>query len=499
MLQIRLNRIPSSESGGGAKPLPVETVNVACPDHLVLAELPVAKSLGAATAASLVKTLGRRSRRQLGERVHFCVRCDFPIAIYGRLSPCEHAFCLDCARSDSICYLCDERIQKIQTIKMMEGIFICAAPHCLKSFLKRTEFESHIHETHVDLLQPNAEKEDGNESEAISAKQPSASDSTVRAPPRPVFSPSSSSQFHDRDDKARRQQPREQPPPRPIIQPKPPPFFGQASESQPDNNRPHVFDRPGPHNRFHQQNFDTQGGLQQESVQFPDKQQGVLSETSYPEYPPMHSHQPTNFAVPINSNPGLTPPPPFSYPPFPPEGAQPFYNAPYEMARQDSAPEVGSEQGSLLGFPPGQAMGMNFPASYPQPWNAGPAGMPFEPPPVGQGTADGYTNLPDSQGRVAFFQGDYGRNPGGLPLNSPHPPLANKGMEPVQGGNSMDPRDGKGVLAPQPLPLPPPPPPPPPHLSQLKRDKFYSGNMGHDGQGFGWQHENRDSFGSGQD
>lgn len=92
MLQIRLNRIPSSESGGGAKPLPVETVNVACPDHLVLAELPVAKSLGAATAASLVKTLGRRSRRQLGERVHFCVRCDFPIAIYGRLVPSNLLF-----------------------------------------------------------------------------------------------------------------------------------------------------------------------------------------------------------------------------------------------------------------------------------------------------------------------------------------------------------------------------------------------------------------------
>lgn len=85
MLQIRLSRDPSLGSGSGSKPLPVETVTVACPDHLVLADLPVAKSLGSMTAASLVKTVGRRSRRQLGERVHFCVRCDFPIAIYGRL------------------------------------------------------------------------------------------------------------------------------------------------------------------------------------------------------------------------------------------------------------------------------------------------------------------------------------------------------------------------------------------------------------------------------
>ncbi|KAF3636053.1 hypothetical protein FXO38_24341 [Capsicum annuum] len=88
MLQIRLSK-PASESGGGAKSLPPDNVTVACPDHLVLADLPVAKSLGtvnaAAAAASLVKTVGRRSRRQLGDRVHFCVRCDFPIAIYGRL------------------------------------------------------------------------------------------------------------------------------------------------------------------------------------------------------------------------------------------------------------------------------------------------------------------------------------------------------------------------------------------------------------------------------
>lgn len=85
MLQIRLRGVPSTEGAGGGKPLPVETVTVTCPEHLVLSDLPVAKGIGGAIAASLVKNVGRRSRRQLGERVHFCVRCDFPIAIYGRL------------------------------------------------------------------------------------------------------------------------------------------------------------------------------------------------------------------------------------------------------------------------------------------------------------------------------------------------------------------------------------------------------------------------------
>ena len=90
MLQIRLRK-PSSEAGG-LKPLPADTVTVACPDHLVLADLPVAKCLGSPAATALVKIVGRRSRRQLGERVHFCVHCDLPIAIYGRLVCIQYIF-----------------------------------------------------------------------------------------------------------------------------------------------------------------------------------------------------------------------------------------------------------------------------------------------------------------------------------------------------------------------------------------------------------------------
>ncbi|KAK6943064.1 hypothetical protein RJ641_028441 [Dillenia turbinata] len=501
MLQIRLNPKAGSSSdvGGLTQQLPVETVTVACPDHLVIADLPVAKSLGSVTATSLVKIVGRRSRRQLGERVHFCVRCDFPIAIYGRLSPCEHAFCLDCARSDSICYLCDERIQKIQTIKMMEGIFICAAPHCLKSFLKRMEFESHIHSTHADLLPPNAEKEDRDESEAFSTKQSTASDSTIRAPPRPIFSPNSSSQLHDRDDKARRQQPREPTSSRPVM-PKQPPFYGQVQNhpSEPPVERPPGFDRSILQSRFPQQNFDVQtGGQQQESGLFPDKQQGVLPEASYPEYPPMHAPQQPNFVVPINPNPMLTLPPPFHYPSFPSEGAQQMYTAPYEISLQDSAPEVGSaEQGSLLGFPPGPAS-MSFAEGYTRPWGTGPGGMPFEPPTGGQLIPDGFINMSDSQGRAALFQGDYGQNAGVLPQNPLPLSLASKGMESMQGGSAMASRDSKGILAPQPGAMPPPPPPPGPHPSQLRRGKFESGGMSRDGQSYAWQHEQRDNFSSG--
>ncbi|XP_028770576.1 E3 ubiquitin-protein ligase HAKAI homolog [Neltuma alba] len=372
MLQIRLSKLPASEGSAGARSAPVETA-IACPDHLVLADLPVAKGIGAATATSLMKSLGRRSRRQLGNRVHFCVRCDFPIAIYGRLSPCEHAFCLDCARSDPMCCLCDERIQKIQTIKMMEGIFVCAAPHCLKSFLKKTEFESHIQENHSDLLRPNAEREDGNESEAQSVRQSTASDSTARGPHRPVFSPGSKSQLQDWDDKSRQQPTREQPPSRSIQQPKPP-FLGQAPNPSLD---PQSGNTGAIQQDFHSQSFDMKQS-QREPCHLVERQQGVSSETPIRDYPPMHSIKPTDVAMQVNPNAFPKPPIAFSYPPYPQEVAQPFYATSYDMPRQNSSSEIGFDQGSLFGYPRVPVSGPNFPANYPQAWNAGMTGVPFD-------------------------------------------------------------------------------------------------------------------------
>ncbi|KAF7152509.1 hypothetical protein RHSIM_Rhsim01G0256700 [Rhododendron simsii] len=156
------------------------------------------------------------------------------------------------------------------------------------------------------------------------------------------------------------------------------------------------------------------------------------------------AHPPPNFAVPINSNP-VVGPPPFGYPPFLPEGGLPFYGSHYEIARPDSAPEVGAEQGSLLGFSPGPAVGTNFSDGFQWPWIMGPAG---------QGMVDGF------QVRPMFFQWDYGQNMGVLASNMVPPSSTNKVVEPVPGGSGVDPRDGKGILAPQPLPFPTQPPPP---------------------------------------
>lgn len=466
MLQIRLNTKGSATegtgAGGGKSSLPSETVTVACPDHLVLADLPVAKSIGTASTASTLKIVGRRSRRHLGERVHFCVRCDFPIAIYGRLSPCEHAFCLDCARSDSSCYLCDERIQKIQTIKMMEGIFICAAPHCLKSFMKKLEFESHIHMSHADLLQPNIEKEDGNESDNFNAMRASSTDahakqsttgdtSTARTLPRIGFSPSANSLPLDIDDKSRRSQPRDQPPPKPsIMQLKPPPFYGRQPnyppELQPENNQLR--------NRFNnQQSFDMRSAPPQRR----DSEQQGLPDFQFSDFTQQSLQQPS-FLVPVNANQGM-PPVVYNMTPFSAEGAQPYYNVHYETAQPDMQSEIKVEQGaSLLGFPP--ALGGA--------WNMGGAVMPFDQMQVSQAMSEAYAN----QG-ANYMQGDYGRASGTIPLNPPMLPT----------GGSSDNLDRKGVLTSQSRPPPPP--------SPFQQSQFQRGNFSHpgDGQNYGWQHD----------
>ncbi|KAF6175689.1 hypothetical protein GIB67_022691 [Kingdonia uniflora] len=88
-----------------------------------------------------------------------------------------------------------------------------------------------------------------------------------------------------------------------------------------------------------------------------------------PNYPPTHSHQPPSFLlIPVSVNQG-TNRPAFNYAPFTPEGAQPFYTTHYKLPRTNSAPEGGSggsEQKSLLGFPP--------PPGF-APWDMGVAAM----------------------------------------------------------------------------------------------------------------------------
>ncbi|XP_068641380.1 E3 ubiquitin-protein ligase HAKAI homolog [Aristolochia californica] len=488
MLQIRLIRggTSSEDGGAGAKPFAIDTVTVSCPDHLIIADLPVGKSLGSVpTNAAVVKIVGRKSRRLLGERVHFCVRCDFPIAIYGRLSPCEHAFCLACARTDSSCYLCDERIQKIQTIKMLEGIFICAAPHCLKSFPNKSDFEAHIHQNHAHLLQRSkaaAIDKEGNDTElpvsdTLHSKlqqQPPLLPGDSQ-PRQAVFSPTANSQ-HTYEDKTRRyhqSSPREPPAAGGVPLPNPT-FYGRhsnqplPSELQRNENHQYQpgFDRQPPfnHNWFPQhqsveyQQGGTAGHYGRNADRFPDKHPGVLQESSsLPEYPLMISHQqqpqPPNILGPANMN--LSGPPlvmPFGY------HAPPYGVGVTQMPPSDSLAAAGQGLTGVYG----NSM--------------------TDTKPGGPG--------PQCQGTPSYYHGDYGWFPGG----------GKAGPDASTGSGSAEYSDGKALQAPMPLPVPLPHP----SLSHIKQSKFSSSGAGgvdmgrEGGMRYTWHNDMRGSA-SGQD
>lgn len=165
-------------------------------------------------------------------------------------------------------------------------MFICAAPHCLKSFLDRTEFETHVHKTHSDLGQTNINKERSNEPDAFNIPQPSSTDiqkqnllsesSTARAPLRSGFSLSSNSPVTDCGDSIRCHQSGDQPRQNPNLLWNPPAFQANLPQghSQPPKN-------------------DNQSGLPQP----PPPLQAPFSG-----YLPLPPHQPPNFAVTVKTN-----------------------------------------------------------------------------------------------------------------------------------------------------------------------------------------------------
>ncbi|KAI1882119.1 hypothetical protein AGOR_G00247400 [Albula goreensis] len=69
--------------------------------------------------------------------MHFCDKCGLPIKIYGRMIPCKHVFCYDCAvlhekKGDKLCpgvslYSCTDPVQRIEQC-LRGSLFMCSMP-----------------------------------------------------------------------------------------------------------------------------------------------------------------------------------------------------------------------------------------------------------------------------------------------------------------------------------------------------------------------------------
>uniref|UniRef100_A0A7S1HQG9 RING-type domain-containing protein n=1 Tax=Phaeocystis cordata TaxID=118079 RepID=A0A7S1HQG9_9EUKA len=83
--------------------------------------------------------LGKALDRKPGSKVHMCARCDSPVAIYGRLIPCHHAFSLQCAEEmGTTCYLCFQQIEGIERVDASkQPLYLCGV--CGVSYKSKEE------------------------------------------------------------------------------------------------------------------------------------------------------------------------------------------------------------------------------------------------------------------------------------------------------------------------------------------------------------------------
>ncbi|KAJ8381630.1 hypothetical protein SKAU_G00024080 [Synaphobranchus kaupii] len=106
----------------------------------------------------------------LGEKddtpVHFCDKCGLPIKIYGRMIPCKHVFCYECAvlyekKCDKMCpgvslYSCTEPVQRIEQC-LRGSLFMCSMVQgCKRTYLSQRDLQAHINHRHMRAGKPTA-------------------------------------------------------------------------------------------------------------------------------------------------------------------------------------------------------------------------------------------------------------------------------------------------------------------------------------------------------
>ncbi|XP_042191093.1 E3 ubiquitin-protein ligase Hakai isoform X3 [Callorhinchus milii] len=99
----------------------------------------------------------------LGEKddtpIHFCDKCGLPIKIYGRMIPCKHVFCFECAslhekKGDKICPGCNDPVQRIEQC-LRGSLFMCSIVQgCKRTYLSQRDLQAHINHRHMRTGKP---------------------------------------------------------------------------------------------------------------------------------------------------------------------------------------------------------------------------------------------------------------------------------------------------------------------------------------------------------
>ncbi|XP_038874141.1 E3 ubiquitin-protein ligase Hakai-like isoform X2 [Salvelinus namaycush] len=86
--------------------------------------------------------------------VHFCEICGLPIKLYGRMIPCKHVFCYDCAllhekKMEKMCPGCTDPVQRVE--QCLRGLlYMCSiVPGCKRTYLSQRDLQAHVNHRHM--------------------------------------------------------------------------------------------------------------------------------------------------------------------------------------------------------------------------------------------------------------------------------------------------------------------------------------------------------------
>lgn len=74
---------------------------------------------------------------------HACPACGSPIAVYGRLKPCSHALCADCAEGLKQCPTCAKEVTGVDRCEDTDGVFVCPFAGCSRAYLNSYSLSEH--------------------------------------------------------------------------------------------------------------------------------------------------------------------------------------------------------------------------------------------------------------------------------------------------------------------------------------------------------------------
>ncbi|XP_046878951.1 E3 ubiquitin-protein ligase Hakai [Hypomesus transpacificus] len=363
---------------------------------------------------------------------HFCDKCGLPVRIYGRMIPCKHVFCYDCAllhekKGDKMCpglnmYSCTDPVQRIEQC-LRGSLYMCSIVQgCKRTYLSQRDLQAHVNHRHM-----RAAKSGGGRPEPVHLPPASEVPDRFRLPPPhlPKAHVHLPPPLHD---------PYGQPPP--ASHDAPPPSSGDmgARVLGQETFRIATVTTRKHSNLITVPIQDDSGSSSSSRDALPPGPGSVPPPHHHPgDYPgqPVVSHPHHMMAPPQQHyGPPPPPPPPINHPmQHPPQGS----GTPHMVYNQAPPPSMSSAPPPITP-PPGHIMGqmppyMNHPPPGPPPQHGGP---PVNAPPPHHYNPNSMQQFPEDQGTMSPpFNQPGGLSPGMWPAPRGPPPPRMQG--PPQG------------------------------------------------------------------